>query len=62
MLGFQTDQQIITIDKLKSIYVRNKDHFDKESPSILVNNKYYINPHDMFLSEQMKNEKNFYIW
>lgn len=56
----QTEQPVINMEALKKMYTKNKIIFDKESPKILTNNKYYISPDDLF--NQRIDDKNFYIW
>ncbi|XP_026747369.1 uncharacterized protein LOC113508495 [Trichoplusia ni] len=57
---YETEQQVINMEALKKMYTKNKNIFDKESPKILTNNKYYISPDDLF--NQRIDDKNFYIW
>lgn len=49
------------MEALKKMYMRNRDTFDKESPKILTNNKYYSNPNDLF-DKKSFDDNNFYIW
>ncbi|CAB3228578.1 unnamed protein product [Arctia plantaginis] len=58
---YKTEQNTINMDSLKQLYVKNRDIFDKESPKILVNNKYYQTPDDLF-EQRLSDDKNFYIW
>lgn len=58
---YETEQTVINMNALKTMYLRNKDTFDKESPKIVTNNKYYISPHDLFIDGPLRN-KSFYIW
>ncbi|XP_037870733.1 uncharacterized protein LOC105841900 [Bombyx mori] len=58
---YQTSQERISISLLKSLYEKNKDIFANASPKILLNNKFYIQPEDMF-DLHAKGEKNIYVW
>ncbi|XP_046978736.1 uncharacterized protein LOC124544300 [Vanessa cardui] len=57
---YKTDQPQIDVNKLKALYLKNKDIFNKESSKVLTNNKYYETPKDIFDSEILK--ENLYIW
>lgn len=58
---YETDQQVINMDDLKKIYMKNRDTFSKYSPKILTNNKYYQSPDDLF-NQKLSDDKNFYVW
>ncbi|XP_075972240.1 uncharacterized protein LOC142974031 [Anticarsia gemmatalis] len=58
---YETEQQIINMEALRKIYMQNKDIFNKESPKILTNNKYYESPDDMF-NQSFVEERNYYVW
>lgn len=57
---YETDQQVIDIPALKSLYFQNKQIFDKEAAKILVDNKYFITPDDMFTQNQL--DEKLYTW
>lgn len=57
---YKTEQQVIDMDTLKKMYIRNKDIIDKETAKILTNSKHYQTPDDVF--NQDSNDKNFYVW
>nr|XP_026491537.1 uncharacterized protein LOC113397424 [Vanessa tameamea] len=57
---YKTDQPQIDVNKLKTLYLKNKDIFNKESSKVLTNNKYYETPEDIFDSDILK--ENLYIW
>ncbi|XP_026765420.2 uncharacterized protein LOC113523619 isoform X2 [Galleria mellonella] len=58
---YESEQQVIKMKKLKDLYEKNRDIFDKESSKVLANNKHYISPMVMF-SEQQEETKNLYTW
>ncbi|KAJ8727122.1 hypothetical protein PYW08_015519 [Mythimna loreyi] len=58
---YESEQQVINMEELKKMYLRNRDTFDKESPKILRNNKYNSNPKDLFIDRAIE-DKSFYIW
>ncbi|XP_045763650.1 uncharacterized protein LOC123866244 isoform X1 [Maniola jurtina] len=57
---YKTDQNEINLNKLKKLYLRHKNLFDKESPKMLINNQYYWTPQDVFGSDLLK--ENLYLW
>ncbi|XP_049888191.1 uncharacterized protein LOC126382391 isoform X2 [Pectinophora gossypiella] len=58
---YETEQQVIDLETLRDLYLKNKAIFDKESPKILVNNKYYVQPQEIFQKEH-KEDRNTYVW
>ncbi|CAH0669197.1 unnamed protein product [Spodoptera exigua] len=58
---YETTQQIINLEALKQMYLKNRETFDKESPKILTNNKYYSSPSYLFIDRPLE-DQSFYIW
>ncbi|CAG4941297.1 unnamed protein product [Colias eurytheme] len=62
-LIYLTKQPELSWTQLSELYVRNRKIFDAESPKVLVNNKYYLSPADVFSKNHNSNtDNNLYIW
>ncbi|CAH2237245.1 jg11215 [Pararge aegeria aegeria] len=57
---YKTEQKEIDLNSLKILYFKYKGLFDKESPNVLINNKYYQTPQDMFGPDVLK--ENLHVW
>lgn len=57
---FQTEHSKMSIEDFKNLYIKNKMLFDKESPKVLVNNKNYLTPQNVFHMENFQG--NLYVW
>ncbi|CAG9091072.1 unnamed protein product [Plutella xylostella] len=58
---YKTDQKVVRMNKLKNMYLKNKDILDMESSKIVTNNKYHSTPSEMFDSHE-SGEKSLFIW
>lgn len=48
-LLLQTNQETVNLNTLKQFYSNNKQMLDKEISKISMDNKFHVNPEEMFL-------------
>lgn len=53
---------MINLKALKELYIKHEELFNKESPKVLVNSKYYLKPNEVFKSPEVLAEKNHFVW
>ncbi|KAJ0179474.1 hypothetical protein K1T71_005186 [Dendrolimus kikuchii] len=58
---YETDQRLISLDMLQDLYLKHKEVLEREVPKILINNKYYLYPKDLFELWRHE-EKTLSIW
>ncbi|CAG5039683.1 unnamed protein product [Parnassius apollo] len=59
---YETDQEQVDTKKLRNLYFRNKELFDKESSKIVMNNKFHLAPSNVFQNQQDIEDRNLYVW
>ncbi|CAH0721546.1 unnamed protein product, partial [Brenthis ino] len=57
---YKTEHSRMSIEDFRNLYIKNKMLFDKESPKVLVNNKNYLTPQNVFYVENL--QENLYVW